>query len=457
MVASTGMGDGTLPDSGAHSAQGYLRFHTKFQRSRSVVYTTAFLVGAAAITLGAVEVGWETAGALFGVALASALVAGALLARGHRTVLLVPVTPATMVLDIGFLTALLYVTGGLGSNWFPWYLANSAAAAYAYGRRGTILVSAGNVLAYFGMVAATEPLTPATFTQAAMNMLILYGAAVFAVLGIADLQAKRRTISELQRAEARRARDLESASRELRRRSEELDRANEALREVSLTDTLTGLRNRRYMAERIPEDVAQVLRRREETKDGKAIDPSNANLGFVMLDIDHFKRINDLYGHHEGDEALVHVARVLAEAVRTMDTVIRWGGEEFLIVARQVNRAYLPVIAGRLQAAIRNHPFRPSDGNAVVLTCSVGFCHFPFGVPEVFTWEQALSLADTALMLAKRAGRDTVVGIDAGQFPEQVGSGFGRRALDDVIAALEAGHLRLICDGEIPLDSLTGP
>jgi diguanylate cyclase (GGDEF)-like protein len=163
--------------------------------------------------------------------------------------------------------------------------------------------------------------------------------------------------------------------------------------ELSVTDALTGLRNRRYVEQTIEADVAAALRRaRTDADDG---------LVFMMIDVDHFKAINDTHGHKAGDAMLIAFAGILKATCRASDTVARWGGEEFLIVCRATGRREAAVLAERLRAAVGAHAFAPRGR----MTCSLGFAALPFPGREL-TWEQAIALADAALYEAKRRGRD---------------------------------------------------
>jgi diguanylate cyclase (GGDEF)-like protein len=135
---------------------------------------------------------------------------------------------------------------------------------------------------------------------------------------------------------------------------------------------------------------------------------------FFVLDVDHFKRVNDTFGHAAGDHVLAQVARALQAGSRASDVVARWGGEEFLVVSRFVDRRQAPATAERIRAAVAAHATRLPDGRTVRVTCSIGFAALP-GPPETpFDWEQAVALADRASYAAKRAGRDGWVGYAAG-------------------------------------------
>ena len=114
-----------------------------------------------------------------------------------------------------------------------------------------------------------------------------------------------------------------------RRLNRELRRTNVVLQEASLTDPLTGLRNRRYFSETIEFDVSQTLRSHADGHDRHTRD-----LVFYLIDADNFKEVNDRYGHDVGDQVLIEMARRLSSSIRHSDVLVRWGGEEFLIVSR---------------------------------------------------------------------------------------------------------------------------
>ncbi len=205
-------------------------------------------------------------------------------------------------------------------------------------------------------------------------------------------------------------------------RTRELNEVNEALRNQSLTDPLTGLRNRRYLGICLPEDLAQVARTyRNKTSGRHERLGVNIDLVFLLADMDHFKAVNDLHGHHAGDLVLQQLADILRAATRDTDTIVRWGGEEFLIVARNASRAEALVLAERIRSGVENHAFDIGTEVPLKRTCSVGFSFYPFlaDPPEACSWEQVVDLADHCLYAAKRGGRNAWVGINpAADFQE---------------------------------------
>lgn len=163
--------------------------------------------------------------------------------------------------------------------------------------------------------------------------------------------------------------------------------AEEILSTLASTDELTGIANRRQF-DRILKAEAQRADRYE------------MSLAVIMLDIDHFKRINDAHGHQAGDEVLIHLARLISGMIRTQDTFARWGGEEFVILSPNHDLRGMQLFAEKLRVAIESYTFP----HAPQLTCS-------FGVSEYKTDETIDSLfnrADKALYSAKEKGRNRV-------------------------------------------------
>jgi diguanylate cyclase (GGDEF)-like protein len=187
----------------------------------------------------------------------------------------------------------------------------------------------------------------------------------------------------------------------------------ETLRRESLTDALTGLHNRRFLATHLQHEVPKLLREREAR--GSAGDDLG-DLLFVVIDIDNFKAINDSHSHAAGDRVLVAVAKALRDNIRDSDLAIRWGGDEFLVVARSFHRREAAGSVERLRRAVEvlGHTLGADGGPRC--TVSIGWAPFPFLVnePTALTWEQTLDLADRALMLTKRRQRNSHSGLSAG-------------------------------------------
>ena len=218
------------------------------------------------------------------------------------------------------------------------------------------------------------------------------------------------------------------------------------LRDLALKDTLTGLPNRRFLSEFVDREADQALRdwRGKPVPERRA--PTHGrSVGLLILDLDFFKAVNDQHGHAAGDEVLRQCARVVQDAVRKPDLVVRWGGEEFVVAARELARDGIGILAERIRSRIADHPFPLRSGAVLRVTCSIGFSLFPFSPqdPERVSWEQVLGLADHALYQAKAQGRNRVVGIVAGETTVAGGDVLVRAVKEDFEAALAADLIRL--------------
>jgi len=194
-----------------------------------------------------------------------------------------------------------------------------------------------------------------------------------------------------------------------RRFNEELRRSNRILEEASLTDPLTGLRNRRYFSATIDADVGQALRSYVDNRD-----PHTRDLVFYLIDIDNFKEVNDEYGHDVGDTVLMEMARRLSSSIRHSDVLVRWGGEEFLIVSRYTDRREAELLAQRVLSAVADTPFSVGTaGDTMRRTCSMGWAAFPWFMndPHAVSYEECLTIADRGLNRAKQAGKNCAVGM----------------------------------------------
>jgi diguanylate cyclase (GGDEF)-like protein len=194
-------------------------------------------------------------------------------------------------------------------------------------------------------------------------------------------------------------------------RSIELAKAIQELQEVSLTDPLTAVRNRRFYQTTIIADANQAMRAYRQNSDRYSRD--HRDLIFYFIDMDHFKEVNDLYGHDAGDRILVQIADRLRQIVRQSDLLIRWGGEEFVVICRSAERRESGIMAQRILSVIAEKPFDLGGGRTLQRTCSVGWAPFPwlFTAPEAVTVEDLVKLADRGLYLAKKRGRNQAVGI----------------------------------------------
>jgi len=204
--------------------------------------------------------------------------------------------------------------------------------------------------------------------------------------------------------------DNAAAQAQLLEKNLELERAYKALEEVSLTDQLTGLRNRRFFLQHVESDVALSLRGYDGGEPG-----TDSDLVFYMVDLDHFKEVNDRHGHAAGDSVLVQMKDRLREVFRESDYLVRWGGEEFLVLARATDRSGAHVVAERIRQAVSSRDFELPDGTPLARTCSIGFACYPFtpSHPRLMSWSQVVELADVGLYISKHSGRDAWTAVHA--------------------------------------------
>lgn len=178
----------------------------------------------------------------------------------------------------------------------------------------------------------------------------------------------------------------------LARTIRELETSRRLLAEQATTDPLTHLKNRRAFFENGTKHISMARR-------------YGTDVSIIVTDVDHFKKVNDTYGHQAGDDALVAVARVLIDMTRTEDTVARIGGEEFAILLPDTNRLGAAVLAERIRHAVQREQI-VLNGQIVPITVSVGVASFAVELTE--TVDQLLSIADQRLYLAKKNGRNRI-------------------------------------------------
>lgn len=193
--------------------------------------------------------------------------------------------------------------------------------------------------------------------------------------------------------------ELSARARTQLRRKHYADRLRDQLDqslEMAVTDPLTGLHNRRYISSRLRQALASA-------------NNGGAPVSVMIADIDHFKSINDLYGHEAGDVVLQGFAGRMQSALRALDLAARYGGEEFLVVMPGAGMAEARIAAERLRSTVAEEPFVLEDGTDIAVTVSVGLAQASFGE----TFEALLRRADAALYTAKNEGRNQVQAADA--------------------------------------------
>jgi diguanylate cyclase (GGDEF)-like protein len=186
--------------------------------------------------------------------------------------------------------------------------------------------------------------------------------------------------------------ELKAQTLAFRRNYTELAKLNEKLHQIATVDELTGLYNRRHAMVRLNEQWAIANRHGE-------------SMACAMLDIDHFKRVNDAHGHLKGDEVLQKVSKILMQSIRVSDIVCRFGGEEFLIVFPKQKTDQARICAERCRSIIESSVFA-DDAHSSPVTISIGIAHRE---SSMRCPDDLLKAADVALYAAKEQGRNRIV------------------------------------------------
>lgn len=191
-----------------------------------------------------------------------------------------------------------------------------------------------------------------------------------------------------------------------KRSNQRLNVLNSQLEFHATHDPMTGMYNRRSFIEK-------MKARSQAAGAERRVMPVKTDEYLVLMDIDHFKHINDTWGHAAGDAVLVEVARRLTTAVRDADMVLRWGGEEFVVHASAAHFDHVVIMVERILAAIGEQPVQLGD-LSIPVTMTAGFVGLtcPGLVEEQFDWEKALQLADMALYHGKKHGRNQAHGVE---------------------------------------------
>ena len=214
-------------------------------------------------------------------------------------------------------------------------------------------------------------------------------------INFAELEARVRSLLRIKRLQ-----------QDLAEREKELSDMNDKLLRISLTDGLTGVDNRRALEQRLHEMFEHSLRLHEP-------------ISVVMCDIDHFKKVNDTYGHAAGDEVLKQFATILSEEAREIDRVGRYGGEEFLLLLPGTVLDAAVTFSERVRQRVDSHTFS-YEGGTLKRTVSFGVASWPH--PKIRGREAMLKAADDALYVAKESGRNRVVRFDSPEFNSHNGT-----------------------------------
>ena len=170
-------------------------------------------------------------------------------------------------------------------------------------------------------------------------------------------------------------------------------RRHRRLLALSVTDALTGLPDRRGASPRL-----------------QALQAGSPRAAVLLIDVDHFKQVNDRFGHDDGDRVLVQIARCLRAACDPGDLVARWGGEEFLVLREDTSQEAAFALAAHLRAQIESLHIEAPGGQPQQLSVSIGVASLPL-FPDSAGWEDAVRAADRALYAAKHSGRNAWVGL----------------------------------------------
>ena len=207
------------------------------------------------------------------------------------------------------------------------------------------------------------------------------------------------------------ARLYENMEEQVRKRTIQLNDTNEKLKELSLHDPLTGLHNRRYAFEFAKDKIDQFIKTKVALLNNseKRQLPVDGNvIGVFLIDIDHFKQVNDVYGHLAGDNVLIAISKILKSMIRSEDLLVRWGGEEFLIILYDTKPEYLDNFARKVLNNVKETPIKISESETITKTCSLGYTKMPLDLccTDLLNMEQTINLSDYALYSAKENGRN---------------------------------------------------
>ncbi|MCL5972426.1 MAG: diguanylate cyclase [Firmicutes bacterium] len=187
--------------------------------------------------------------------------------------------------------------------------------------------------------------------------------------------------------------ELKRTREQLQLRNEQLNDANEKLHVAAMTDPLTELRNRRYMTMKIDEEMARVTR-------------SQRVFSLILVDIDHFKKVNDQYGHECGDQVLKQVSEALRAGIREQDHLARWGGEEFLILLPETDVHGAMLVAERLRENTEETQV-VCQKHEIKVTATFGVTEYD----QSGNMDNSIREADNALYLGKKRGRNRVTAL----------------------------------------------
>ncbi|WP_051201809.1 diguanylate cyclase [Ferrimonas senticii] len=235
----------------------------------------------------------------------------------------------------------------------------------------------------------------------------LYGLSLLLLATIALIAALFYRRRLLRHNNQRLRQQVAARTTELQQKNAELLDAYQRMENLSLTDKLTGLYNRRFLESHLHADLQQCRRLYKKWQQQPDQRPRSGDLVLYLCDIDDFKAINDNYGHHGGDQVLSQFANRLTRLFRDSDYLVRWGGEEFLAVARFVCGNEAEQLAERLRRSIAEQPFVLDDQRQLRVTVSIGFVIFDGAATSANSGlPQLLQSADRHLYRAKQQGKN---------------------------------------------------
>ena len=245
------------------------------------------------------------------------------------------------------------------------------------------------------------------------NAYALYGLIVLIFMGLYVANRRKQRAKDLQ-MRLNLEKQVQERTLALEEGYSQLQELNKRLAEVSVTDSLTGLRNRRFVDGYLETEIANIKRRRsDQNPDKNESRSSGKSLYFMMIDLDGFKSVNDQYGHNAGDEVLMQVSKTLVNLVREADVVVRWGGDEFMIIGHSSTFTGVKILAERIRETLDEHEFKFQGGSSDNISASIGIAQFPFNESSIeeVSWEQVCRIADRAAYLAKENGRNAWVSL----------------------------------------------
>lgn len=245
----------------------------------------------------------------------------------------------------------------------------------------------------------------------------------------------------------------EKLEEKVKERTIQLEIANNELKELALHDPLTSLHNRRYVYEYLNDLTNSFIHTKMAILSNwqkRDISIENNVFGVFLIDIDHFKKVNDEYGHIAGDHVLLKITETLKRLIRDDDYLVRWGGEEFIIILNKTKAEYLKSFSKKVLEQVGKTPIELINKQVIYKTCSIGCVCLPFvaSLPEALTLEETINLSDLAMYIAKENGRNRAVHINI-QNTEQ----FTNEQLKEFVKNLARGSKvdkRYICVDEIP-------